>query len=45
LHLSVIAITQELEKDQAGAAAYDAAWAARGRGKLTQPEINRIVDR
>jgi glycerophosphoryl diester phosphodiesterase len=42
---AAIVIPQELEKEEADAAAYDAAWAARGRAKLSQPEIDRIIER
>jgi glycerophosphoryl diester phosphodiesterase/HEAT repeat protein len=38
-------IIEQLRKEEAQAAAYDAAWAARGRPKLTQPEIDELVER
>lgn len=38
-------IIEQLRKEESQAAAYDAAWAARGRAKLTQPEIDELVER
>jgi HEAT repeat protein len=38
-------IIEQLRKEEAQAAAYDTAWTARGRAKLTQPEIDELVER
>lgn len=38
------AIRAQLDKEESEAAAYDAAWAAHGRVKLTQTEIDRLVE-
>jgi glycerophosphoryl diester phosphodiesterase/HEAT repeat protein len=37
-------ILAQLHKEESEAAAYDAAWAARGRARLTQPKIDRLVE-
>ena len=37
-------ILEELKKEESQAAAYDAAWAARGRAKLSQAEIDEVVE-
>jgi glycerophosphoryl diester phosphodiesterase len=37
-------IREQLNKEESEAAAYDAAWAARGRAKLTQPEIDELIE-
>lgn len=38
------AICDQLSMEEAQATAYDTAWAARGRAKLTQPEIDDLVE-
>ena len=37
-------ICKQIQKEEAEAARYDSAWAARGRAKLTQPEIDQLVE-
>jgi glycerophosphoryl diester phosphodiesterase len=38
------AVPHQLEKEEADAAAYEAAWAKRGHAKLTQAEIDDVVE-
>jgi glycerophosphoryl diester phosphodiesterase len=41
---AVQAIPRQLAKEEAEAAEYDAAWAKRGRAKLAQSEIDKIIE-
>jgi glycerophosphoryl diester phosphodiesterase/HEAT repeat protein len=43
-HIAAQNICRQLKKEEADAAAYEAAWAARGHAKLTQPEIDDLVE-
>lgn len=42
--LAVTPIREQLRKEESEAASYDAGWAARGRAKLTQPEIDKLIE-
>ena len=43
-HVAAAYICQQLKKEEADAAAYEAAWAARGHAKLKQGEIDDLVE-